>query len=213
MEQHVDEHTEIIDKVTGKQVSYEVYQQLLKNDKNGYHLEPVFDEYGQASAYKLRPTTADERETHHFYDWDPALRPKVGEPMPAFVMKGLDNKVYNLAELKGRVVVLSFWISLSKPFWGTNQAKGFADAIRPYQSETDPISLGILHESREEIADVMASETLPFIPIPNAYGFNKKFQVTTGPTFIVVDRTGKVAAFIEGSQYAQLQKVLQTVSR
>ncbi|GAB2522180.1 hypothetical protein GCM10027085_10420 [Spirosoma aerophilum] len=133
--------------------------------------------------------------------------------MPEFAMKGIDDKLYRLSELKGRVILLSFWISLAKPFWGPNQAKSFANVLRPYQSETDPISLGILQESKEVIDNVMTTETLPFIPIPNSYGFNQKFQVTTGPSFIVIDRLGKVAAFIEGSNYDQLQKVLRTVSQ
>jgi peroxiredoxin len=209
----IDENTKIVDKATGKQVSFQEYIRLRKTDENGYHLEPVFDEYGEVDSYKLRPTTAQERETHRFYDRDPALRPKVGEPMPEFVMKGIDDKVYQLKELKGHVIVLSFWISLRKPFWGPNQAKAFADALRPYRSETDPISLGILQESREDIVDVMASETLPFVAIPNSYGFHQKFHVTTGPCFIVIDRAGKVAAYLEGSDYEQLRKVLEKVSR
>ncbi|WP_223860639.1 TlpA family protein disulfide reductase [Spirosoma validum] len=185
----------------------------MKDDPNGYHLEAVIDEYGQASAYKIRPTTPEERETHRFNDRNPALRPKIGEPVPEFVMKGIDDKVYRSTELKGHVVILSFWVSLSKPFWGTNQAKGYADALRPYQSETDPISLGILRESKEDIVNVMATETLPFIPIPNSYGFHEKFHVTLSPAFIVIDRAGNVAAYIEGMHYDQLQKTLQAVSR
>lgn len=212
-EMPIDESTKIVDKTTGKVVSLQGLQRLIKTDPYAYHLEPVFNEYGQVASYTLRPTTAEEKETHQFHDRDPALQPKVGEPMPEFVMKGIDDKVYRLSELKGHVVIVSFWISLRKPFWTPNQAKSFADALRPHQSETDPISLGVLQESKEAIVDVMTTETLPFIAIPNAYGFNRKFQVTTGPTFIVIDRAGKVAAYLEGYAYDQLQKTLKAVSR
>lgn len=209
----INESTKIFDKTSGKRISYQEYDQLMKKDRNGYHLEPIFDEYGQASAYKLRPTTAEERETHRFDHGDPAMRPKVGEPMSEFVMKGIDDKVYRLTELKGHVVVHSFWISLKRPFWGPNQAKNFADVLRPYQSKTDLISLGILHESKEDISTLIDPETLPFIPIPNSYGFHQKFYVTATPSFIVIDRTGRVAAYLEGPSYDQLQKVLRTVSQ
>lgn len=212
-QRRIDENTRIFDKTSGQQVSFKAYRELVSKDPNGYHLEPIIDEYGQASAYTLRPTTPEERETHMFKSFDTSLRPKVGQPMPEFSMKGIDDKVYRLSELRGRVILLSFWISLAKPFWGPNQAKAFGNVLRPYQSETDPISLGILQESKDVIDNVMTTETLPFIPVPESYGFNQKFQATTGPSFIVIDRAGKVAAFIEGANYDQLQKVLQAVSR
>jgi peroxiredoxin len=209
----VNESTRIFDKTSGKRISYQEYDQLMRKDRYAYHLEPIFDEYGQASAYKLRPTTAEERETRRFDLGDPTMRPKVGEPMAEFVMKGIDDKVYRLTELKGHVIVLSFWISLKKPIWGPNQAKSFADALRPYQSKTDLISLGVLHESKDDISTLVAIETLPFIPIPDSYGFHQKFYVRAGPSFIVIDRTGRVAAYLEGFNYDQLQKVLRTLSQ
>ncbi|MVM33465.1 hypothetical protein GO755_25740 [Spirosoma sp. HMF4905] len=212
-EVRIDEHTRLFDKTSGKQISYQEYRALIKDDPFGYHLEPIIDEYGQASAYKIRPTTAEERETHSFKDFESGPKPKIGEPVPEFIMKGIDDKVYRSTALKGNVIVLSFWISLSKPFWGPNHAKLFADALHPYQSETGLISLGILQESKEAIVNVMATETLPFIPVPNSYGFNRKFQITTGPSFMVIDRSGNLAALVEGSEYDELRKALQTVSR
>ncbi|QMW05256.1 TlpA family protein disulfide reductase [Spirosoma foliorum] len=209
----IDKNTRFIDKVTGKPISYSAYQELMTKDPFGYHLEPIIDEYGQPSAYSIRACTPEERTTHSFNDIDITLRPKIGEPMQEFIMKGIDGKVYRLSELKGQVVVLSFWVSLQKPFWGPNDAKRFADALRPFQSENAPIILGILQDSKEEIASVMATETLPFMPIPDSLGFNSKFQVTSIPSFIIIDRSGKVANYIEGSDYDQLQKALQTVAR
>ncbi|WP_018620158.1 TlpA family protein disulfide reductase [Spirosoma luteum] len=212
-ERQIDENTKIVDKKTGKPVSYKEYQDLLNKDRDGYHLEAIIDEYGKESAYTLRPMTQEERETHSVRDYDTSLRPKVGEPMPEFVMKGIDNKVYRLTELKGHVLVLGFWISLRKPFWGPNQAKPLADILASYPSKADIISLGILQDSAEAIASVMATQTLPFVPIPNSYTFNQKFQVTRSPSFIVIDRLGKVAAFVDGQDYDQLNKALQAASR
>lgn len=212
-ERRVDETTPITDKATGKSVSYKEYQQLMRADPYAYHLEPIYNEYGLADAYIIRPTTPEEHDTHQFYERNKDNQPKVGEPMPLFVMTGIDDKVYRSTELTGRVVVLSFWISLRKPFWGTQQAKAFADAIHPYQSETDPISLGILQDSADDIKTFMATQTLPFMPVPNSYGFQNKFQIASSPAFIVIDRAGNVAAFIDGSDYNQLTKVLAQVSR
>ncbi|RRA99170.1 peroxiredoxin family protein [Larkinella rosea] len=211
-EMRINENTVIFDKATGKRISDQQYRRLTKDDPFGYHLERVYDEYGQTSAYKIRPATPEERETHSFRPTAEG-RPKVGETIPLFVMKGLDGKVYRSTDLQGRVVVLSFWISLKKPFWGVNQAKSYADILKPYQSDTGPVSLGIFAESKESLDEFMARESLPFIPIPDSYGFNGKFHVTNMPAFIVIDRTGKVAAYMDGPDYEELKNVLQKISK
>ena len=59
----------------------------------------------------------------------------------------------------------------------------------------------------------MASETLPFTAIPNSNGFDQKFHVIAIPTFIVIDKAGKVVTYLEGYEYDQLKKVLQIVNR
>lgn len=208
----IDESTPIFDKKTGKRISFDEYRRLVNSDHKGYHPEPIINEYGEVGGYTLRVTTPEERETQQFYTL-PGQKPEVGQETPLFVMKGIDDKVYRSTDLKGHVVVLSFWISLRKPFWGSKQAQQFADVIRPFRTETDPVSLGILQSDKEEITELMATEVLPFIPIPNSYGFHRKFAVTSGPSFLVIDRNGKVAAFIEGSDYEQLKQVLAKVSR
>lgn len=209
----INENTPIFDKQTGKRIPYETYQQLIKTNSNQYHAVPIFNEYGEASAYSLRAATPEEQTTHQFNDRDLSQRPKVGDAMPEFVMKGIDNKEYKLSDLKGRVIVLSFWISLRRPFWGPKQAQDFADVLRPFRSETDPISLGILQATQEEIENIMSTTTLPFVAVPNSYGFHQKFQVTTSPSFIVIDRKGNVAAYLEGFAYNELRSVLQKVTK
>jgi len=210
----IDETTRIVDQTTGKPIAYAEYMDLMKRDANAYYLEPMPDEYGEFSAYKIRLKTADERATGQLNMRDRTQQPKVGEPIPAFIMKGIDGNVYRSAELKSRVVILSFWISLRKPFWSAEQSKRLAQVIQPYQSETDPLVLGVVNDSKEEIEAILANQALPFIPVPNSYGFHKRYNVLSTPSFVVIDRAGNVAAYLEGpGSYERLQQVLKTVSR
>lgn len=211
--QRIDNKTIIIDKATGKRIPASTYEELTRRDRNGYHLEEVMNEYGQPASYLLRPTTSEERETHRFYDRGEANRPNVGEEMPLFVMKGSDNREYRSTELKGQVVVLSFWISTHRPFWNVKRVTQFAEVLQPFQSGTGLVSLGLVNDSAEEIVDVSKTQMLPFVAVPNAYGFNRKFGVTSGSTCIVVDRDGKVAAFIDGADYSALKTVLERLNR
>ncbi|RIV24885.1 hypothetical protein DYU11_06085 [Fibrisoma montanum] len=205
----ISENTPIVDKVTGRRISFQEYQGLIKPDPYAYHLEPVYDEYGQASSYKLRRATSEEHDTHGFDYRDSTLQLKIGQEIPLFIMKGADGKTYRSTDLKGQPVVLSFWLSLNKPFWTKGRADAFGKAIAPYQV----VSLGIINNSKQEVADHIKEETLPFVPIPDSYGFARKFQMFSSPAFIVIDKTGKVAALIEGTKDEQLKTILEEVTR
>ena len=205
----ISENTPISDKATGKRISFREYRELTKPDFYAYYLEPVYDEYGQASSYKLRPTTALERDTHMFDYRDSTLRLNVGQEVPLFFMKGPDNKKYRSTDLKGQVVVLSFWIGLDKPFWSDKQAESYAKAVQPYPA----VSLGIINNSRREVLDRLANKPLPFIPIPDSYGFARKFQIVSSPAYIVIDKAGRVADVIETGDEATLKTVLAKVTQ
>lgn len=211
----IDKNTKFLDNQTGNPISYQTYRQLMKEDQGGYKLVPVINEYGVTDAYIIRPTTTEERETRRFIDHDPALKPKAGEAMPEFVMKGVDEKEYRLSALKGRVVVLSFWISPNPPYWNVRQATMFTDALRPYQTATNgPVVLGVFHESKEEVAGALSSQAFPFIAIPNANNFSRKFHLTRWPCVFVIDKAGNVAAYLDGpNTFDQLTKALEAASR
>lgn len=210
---NVDPTTVIVDKQTGQRIPYADYQQRLKPDPYAFHLEPVYNEYGKPGSYTLRPTTPEEHDAHRFYDPDTSQRPKVGDDMPLFVMTGSDGKTYRPTDLKGNVVLLSFWLTLQRPLFDQNRVDKLADLLKPYQTRADFTALGTLSSSAAEVSDYMTSHSLPFVPVPDAFSFSKKFQVLSVPSYIVVDKTGKVAAYLEGDDQETLKNVLERVSR
>ncbi len=209
----IDESTAVFDKETDWRLSYRDYQHRIRADANAYHLEPIYNEYGQAGAYALRPTTDEERTTHIFSDQDTTGRPKIGQQMPLFVMTGHDGNTYRSADLKGRVVVLSLWLTLSRPLLDEKRLNKLDDLLKPYQARTNLLSLGTLSSSPAEVDLFLGSHTLPFVPVPDAYGFAKKFQALRFPTFIVIDKAGQVAAYLEGDADNALKAVLDRVTR
>jgi peroxiredoxin len=209
----IDENSKIVDKETGRRIPYQKFQELTKNDVNAYRLEAQYDEFGEIASFKFRPATAEERLDNRTYGKDLTLRPKTGEIMPLFVMKGLDGKTYRSTDLKGNIVVLSFWLQLRKPFWHAAMTQKMQDILKPYLGKSDFISLGTLDESRENLEKFVATQPLPFIPVPKSYTFSQKFAVTASPSFIVIDKSGNVAAYIEGSEFDELKNVLEKLTK
>ncbi|GAB3700199.1 hypothetical protein GCM10027592_26960 [Spirosoma flavus] len=203
------EEKPILDQATGQRLSIDEYSQLTKNDPFAYHLVPQYDEYGQPREYLMRVSTTEEQKSHRFRDRDPAKQPKGGQVMPPFVMTGLDGKVYRSAELVGKVVILSFLISLQKEFWDEKQSADFAAALHANPSATPPVVLGVLNSEQSKDDKNPILKNLPFGPVPNAYGFHNKFHITSVPTIIVIDKSGNVAANLQGPGiYDRLKQVL-----
>ncbi|WP_019990654.1 TlpA family protein disulfide reductase [Rudanella lutea] len=208
----LDESTRIIDQETGKRVSLRDAMRVVDAQPRSHHLEPVFDEYGQASSYKLRPLTVEEKQTGAVNTRDPSRRPKVGDIIPLFVMKDVNNKSYRSTDLHGQVVVLTFLLDLNEPFWNANQAKSIDNLINPSRASVNPLVLGVVNTSKAKVREVLKTAPLPFIPIPDAVGFHQKFSIMGFPSYIVIDRTGKVAAVIEPGEGEQLKEILSKLN-
>lgn len=212
--QSVDGQTPITNAVTGQLISMDEYSQLTKAEPAAWHLVPDYNELGQPKAYTLRAATPEERATQRFRDRDPAKQPKVGQEIAPFVMTGMDGKSYSSAGLLGKAVVLSFWISLDKPFWNAKQADEFINVLRPYQSTNGLVSLGVLNSEPPKASEQVDVKELPFVPVPNAYGFHNKYHITTVPTIVVIDKSGKVAANLSGPGiFERLGQVLASLPK
>ncbi|OJW76717.1 MAG: hypothetical protein BGO59_20985 [Spirosoma sp. 48-14] len=206
------EPTPITNQATGQRMTINEYNELAKADPFAYHLVPNYDEFGQPTTYTMRSATPEEHETHRFRDRDPAKQPKAGQSIAPFVMTDVEGNTYRSADLLGNVVVLSFWVSLDKSVWDDKQAAAFAEALRPFQSKTAPVVLGVLNSEQAKAESGVIGKSLPFKPIPNAYGFHNKYHITTIPTIVVIGKDGKVVANLQGaSSIEKLKQVLATV--
>lgn len=208
----VDNSIPITNLATGQLITMEQYAQLIKEDPFAYHLIPIYNEYGQPDAYTMRPATAEERETHRFRDRDPAKQPKAEQAIEPFAMRDGSGKLYRSADLTGKVIVLSFLIGLDKPFWNEQQSADLRKALGSVGAADAPVVLGVLNSELPGGMDEAALKSLPFVPIPNAYGFHNKYHITTVPTYVVISKTGKVVANLQGAgNLDKLKQVLATL--
>lgn len=199
----INSQSVIINKATRKKLSYKEYEQLERANPGSYKLEPVFDEYGKASSFWL--TKISSRQNDRVISFDEDLMPEIGEELPHFVMKGLDGVTYDSERLKGKFVLLGFWIRYEKPLYSQAATKVIMDFINAQKSRgVDIVSLGTTLDNREECLQKIPKRNCGFIPVPESYGFNHRYHVGETPFFILLDKQGKVKAMAPHTEFSKI---------
>jgi peroxiredoxin len=117
---------------------------------------------------------------------------KLGEVAPEFSGQSLDGKVYDLDQLHGKVVVLTFWSTLNR----------VADRYR----DKDVVFLGITMDNEAKINPYLKRNPFNFSILPNSFGVMLKYadkdrsgNINMGfPAHFLIDRKGMIALRSDG---------------
>ncbi len=137
----------------------------------------------------------------------------VGKPAPTATLKTLEGKDFNLEDLKGKVVVLSFWASWCRPCRGE-----MPELDRVYSDFKDKgvvvVGVNVDRESAKAQAFLRAHPvSFPILLDPNALLLGR-YDVGSMPTSYVIDRKGVVRKKTVGYRpeyIEELRKFLETL--
>lgn len=123
----------------------------------------------------------------------------VGQPAPAFSLKGIDGKTYSLADFKGKVVVLE-WINPNCPFSRrhaeektmTETAARHPDVVWLAVNSTSPSSPNFLRPAEHRAFDQEHGIAYPVLYDENG-AVGRAYGARTTPHMFIIDRQGKVA--------------------
>ena len=192
----------IINQSTGKRISYAAYDDILRKNPGKYRTQPVFDVYGQASSFALIRKNAQDIQADGSVMMNSDLMPEVGEQLPPFIMKGLDGREYNSEKLRGKYVLLGFWVKFEKPLYTLASTKVISSFIEENQKRgIDIVSLGTTLNTEEECREFIPKRNCGFIPVPESYGFNHRYKIGETPFFILLDKNGVVKAMSPHTEF------------
>ncbi len=197
----MDLKTEVSGKMQGGAMPAAIeFRQSL--NKHGLKLDAEIPD----STFAFTPP-ADAKEVPQFAGMEPPNL--AGKPAPAFQVKALDGKAYELASLKGKVLLLDFWTTWCGP---CRREAPMLEKLQRQFRDKDLVVLGInVGEDRETIEKFLKEVRVSF-PIAQAGNGEviEEYRVSAFPTYVVIGRDGTIAAHqIGGSGEAKLYGLLE----
>ncbi len=193
----VDENTVVRDSL-GNRVAFPVVMKLLAG--GAYTLDPVRDKNGKSTEYKIRPVNQGDTGKRQTVMRTPSSenfsKPKVGDAIPAFSITSIDGKVYNLSNLKNKVVVINFWFTLCKPC--LYEIPAMNEMAAAYASREDVLFLAPGWEKKDLIDKFIEKQKMSFVVFAEAFSLIDALKIRAYPTTIVVGKDGKITASYSG---------------
>jgi len=119
--------------------------------------------------------------------------PKVGSPAPDFQIKTTDGQMENLAALRGKVVILTFWATWCAP------CRQELAAFETYYETHHPEGLEIVAINQDDpdnaktVTRLMSSFTFSSA-FDNRSSYDRYGRISELPVSIVIDRDGVIRA-------------------
>lgn len=124
---------------------------------------------------------------------------------PDFTLEDTNHIKWNLASLKGKVVVLNFWFTLCKP---CIREIPELNEIKALYNPNSVVFLALSFDDKYKIESFLKQHEFKFQILPNSRGVNRLYRVDLYPTTIIIDREGFIRKRIPASN--SIRNILAT---
>ncbi len=133
------------------------------------------------------------------------------KPAPTFSVTTLAGKPYDLAALRGKVVVLNFWFIGCAPCKA--EMPGLNQLVAEFKGH-DVIFLALALDPAEDLLDFLKKTTFSYEVIPDAGKLiEEQFKITSYPTHIIIDRNGAIEAIMTGGSEKRHEDIRPLITR
>ena len=121
-----------------------------------------------------------------------------GKPAPAFRLQALEGKAYDLAELKGKIVLLDFWATWCGP---CRTDMPDLDKLQQEYGGSGLVVLGLnVGEDRETVESYIKKSGVSYpMALTNGTSVVSAYKISAFPTYVLIGRDGAVLDIQIGS--------------
>lgn len=118
-------------------------------------------------------------------------------PAPTFALADINGRSYDLAALRGKVVVLNFWFIKCAPC--QQEMPALKQLTIDYRANPDVVFISLAREDADRLRRYVANKgDFGFAVLPLPQPLAKEFGITGYPTTAVIDKSGRYAYDNEG---------------
>lgn len=117
----------------------------------------------------------------------------LNQPAPHFKLTDVNGKTYEIAALKGKIVVLNFWFIACHP------CVAEMDRLNVIKNSYDPtkvVFLALSVDGTEALKIFLRTHNFEYHIVPNATQVANQYQIYAYPTSMVIDKKG-IIRFIQ----------------
>ena len=118
-------------------------------------------------------------------------------PAPTFTLTDINGQSYDLATLRGKVVVVNFWFIKCAPC--QQEMPALKQLTVEYRANPDVVFISLAREDADRLRRYVANKgDFGFAVLPLPQPLAKEFGITGYPTTAVIDKSGRYAYDNEG---------------
>jgi thiol-disulfide isomerase/thioredoxin len=122
---------------------------------------------------------------------EPSSRIRSGKKFPNFRTRDINGAIINTKKLRGKILVLNFWFINCGP---CRQEMPELNKIQEkFAADNDVIFVAIALDDISDLENFLNKTVFKYRIVDNGYFLTKQYNITSFPTNIVVDKTGKIS--------------------
>lgn len=123
-----------------------------------------------------------------------ALSAMLNKPAPGFELKDLTGRVWSLAALRGKIIVLNFWFTACT---GCVQEMPELNKLTQAYDAEKVVFLALTFNNANQVRQFLQQHPFNYIQLPDSRAVSEKYNIRSWPTSMVIDQKGNIKTIMK----------------
>lgn len=168
---------------------------------SSFYTEVKINKYGEIDSTIVDPNRLDTRKFR-----DINQRVKNGNECLPFVMSSINKNILDSEKLRGKNILIQFQIIVKKPYFNEKTIEEYNNLLLEFKNSKNIIGITVFESTKEEITGTVEINKYPNIEfVADGRNFNERYLNINVPTYILIDKLGKLVGYYESSEMEKLK--------